>query len=391
MKRNVFRQIPQEDLQDYQQKILHSYWHPLLLVGCLVLVFEAFMLREIFIRPNPFDTTNPRFVYFMLYLSLFTVTLFGLAYLICNRKRLEQKPHIFQRTYVAYVFFICYWGSFLTAYSHMTSADVSVFLYVAICVTIVAPLTPWQAIALYVSNWLLFFFALKMYIQPQMAAFPSQINTAFTSLLCIAIACILYNNRVRDYLNNKIIVEQSDKIQKMNDQLQAMVLVDELTQIYNRRYLEKELPAVFFEAQQRQEIVAACMVDIDHFKEYNDRYGHQAGDECLQVIASIIWGTAPKGCSHLMRYGGEEFLLLVTGVQADEAATLAEDIRAAVENAAIPHADRPQGSVTISVGLCVTRQNETPSLTQVIRYADEALYEAKQGGRNRVAVFGEGK
>ena len=123
------------------------------------------------------------------------------------------------------------------------------------------------------------------------------------------------------------------------------------------------------------------MIDVDHFKQYNDRYGHQKGDECLQRVAGVIDLAAGKG--KLFRYGGEEFLCLLAQPQTDEAAKLGEEICRYVERLAIPAA-APEGVVTVSVGWAEGRAAERESFEELMAEADRALYRAKQAGRNRV-------
>ena len=123
------------------------------------------------------------------------------------------------------------------------------------------------------------------------------------------------------------------------------------------------------------------MIDIEHFKNYNDSFGHQAGDECLRRVAQAIQTRFHRAGDLVARYGGEEFAVLIAGVSADHARELAESLRESVE--AIP---APHRVVTISVGVAtfVPDRDATPDV--LVRAADEALYAAKDAGRNRVAL-----
>ena len=130
------------------------------------------------------------------------------------------------------------------------------------------------------------------------------------------------------------------------------------------------------------------MCDIDDFKKLNDHLGHAEGDRCLVEIASIIQESVRRDRDHVARYGGEEFLVLLPGVDEEEAISVAERIRKSVEAAAFPNpASRVSRQVTISIGVAVQAQaDDATSPEQLQRQADAALYRAKQTGRNRVLL-----
>lgn len=125
------------------------------------------------------------------------------------------------------------------------------------------------------------------------------------------------------------------------------------------------------------------MCDVDHFKLYNDTYGHIAGDEVLRKIARAL-SNGCRGADHAYRYGGEEFLLILASPSAASAQRSAERHRLAVEALDIPHSASPSGRVTISVGVSILSQDVCGSTDKWLTAADHALYEAKRLGRNRV-------
>ena len=155
---------------------------------------------------------------------------------------------------------------------------------------------------------------------------------------------------------------------------------DALTGLFNRRRLE----AVFAElATVSPELpVAVLMIDVDHFKQFNDQNGHLAGDLCLRAIADLLVGVARKDRDLVVRFGGEEFLVLLPATLADDALRIAERIRSEIEALGIRHADGKTG-VTVSIGAMVDDMSAGSPKT-LIAGADAALYAAKQAGRNRV-------
>jgi diguanylate cyclase (GGDEF)-like protein len=126
-----------------------------------------------------------------------------------------------------------------------------------------------------------------------------------------------------------------------------------------------------------------ALIDVDHFKAYNDTYGHQAGDQILRTVADQLREEA-RGGDAVYRYGGEEFLCVFPEQSLAKATVAAERMRSALEGLAIPHSADSLGVVTLSAGLAMLDPRQTKSVGEVVKEADEALYRAKQLGRNRV-------
>lgn len=383
----LYRKLDAGDRPKLALKTFQSKRVSFFVMAVLILIFEAFMIVTMLSQTSPLAALPEGTTYLFLYFALFGVTLFSLLLLVGLRRYHYKKPVLFLNLGVIYAFFICYWSSYLTAYVHHNTAGISVFVYVCLAVSVLIPMKPWHAALLYVSNWSFFMIILPAYLNPAVDPFASQLNSAFVSLLSMIIAIVFYYARLRDYLNEKTILMQSAQIQEMNVSLNEMVMVDELTRIQNRRFMEREFPHILDAARRDGLPVALLMIDIDLFKKYNDRYGHQAGDRCLYQVVSVVSGFLPAEHSYFVRYGGEEFLLLLVGMEPEEVRDLAEKIRQGVEEAGIEHEDSPEGHVTISIGVCCSRRDGEASLNQLIRYADTAVYDAKAAGRNKVFVF----
>lgn len=170
--------------------------------------------------------------------------------------------------------------------------------------------------------------------------------------------------------------------------LRSLARTDPLTGLYNRRHYELEIEREWRRAMRNRFPVAALMIDVDQFKDYNDTYGHQKGDAVLRQLAQLLGQRFRRSGDLLIRYGGEEFLAVVADTPPEVATQLAEDVRRQVEELDIVHAYSPQQRVTVSIGLAVAI-NEDDFLTghlRLVRLADEALYVAKSLGRNRVSV-----
>lgn len=180
-------------------------------------------------------------------------------------------------------------------------------------------------------------------------------------------------------------VKNHIELKRSRDLLQRLTTLDPLTGIANRRRFDAYLGAEWARAARDEQPLSLIMVDVDHFKRYNDRYGHVVGDQCLSQIAATLQGAVQRPADLVARYGGEEFACVLPGTDLAGAEQTAERIRAAIEHLALPHPDSPvAGHVTISLGVATLFPHAEESSTSLIEAADRALYEAKQRGRNRV-------
>jgi len=171
-------------------------------------------------------------------------------------------------------------------------------------------------------------------------------------------------------------------------QLQQRADRDFITGLLNRRAFSHRAQRIWRHAVRERQHLAVAMMDVDHFKHYNDHYGHAAGDESLRTVAQIIAQHARRPLDVCARYGGEEFIVVWYGVDACQAQVLAEKVRAAVMHRALPHAASPTSScVSISIGLASLLPERDCGLEEALRQADMALYQAKAQGRDRVQLF----
>lgn len=162
---------------------------------------------------------------------------------------------------------------------------------------------------------------------------------------------------------------------------------DSLTGLHNRRSFHRHLDTLWRQSQRENQPIAMLLGDIDHFKRYNDCYGHQAGDETLQRVAFLFEDAARRPLDMAVRLGGEEFALLLYGSSAEDARERAQDLCTRLERQAIEHAASPSGVVTLSVGgVSIVSGEVLRSIDELYVRADQALYRAKAAGRNRVVM-----
>jgi len=176
------------------------------------------------------------------------------------------------------------------------------------------------------------------------------------------------------------------ELRAANEKLQVLSLTDGLTGLANRRRFDEALAEEWGRFRRSGQPFALLLLDIDLFKHYNDRFGHQAGDDCLRAVAGVLRQSARRPGDLAARYGGEEMVLIVPNAEAREAESMAGNIRRAVEALGLPNPDSPMGRLTVSIGVAVIGRDEFGDPGELLRAADAAMYEAKRAGRGRVRL-----
>lgn len=182
------------------------------------------------------------------------------------------------------------------------------------------------------------------------------------------------------------VLERTAELQKVNLQLEALSTTDGLTGIANRRRFDLTLETEWNRAQRMRQPLALAILDVDWFKNFNDRYGHQAGDDCLRTIAHLLETHIRRTGDLVARYGGEEFAFITPATDTTQALGMAQALCEALRQLGLPHETSPLGCVTASIGVAVMVPAEGETAEVLVKLADEALYRAKKQGRNRVVL-----
>ena len=187
-------------------------------------------------------------------------------------------------------------------------------------------------------------------------------------------------------------VSRERKLRELAVELESQTLVDGLTGIANRRRFDLHLEDEFRRAKRAASPLSLVMIDVDFFKDYNDNYGHQRGDECLARIAAALDDTLHRPRDLVARYGGEEFTVILPDTGPEGALQVAEAMRAKIEALALEHAGSGVARcVTISLGVSTLTPGHPSKMSTLLHAADRALYQAKRSGRNCVVVQAEEK
>jgi len=177
------------------------------------------------------------------------------------------------------------------------------------------------------------------------------------------------------------------KLDVANRELKRLSASDGLTGIPNRRLFDEYIAREWRRARRNSSCISLMMCDVDHFKLFNDTYGHQAGDDCLRQVAGAIQKIMERGADIAARYGGEEFAVVLPETPIGGALFIAEKVRHAIHELHIPHAASASGQVTMSIGIASMTPAENSGHEELIHAADKALYQAKHDGRDRVCRF----
>ncbi len=183
------------------------------------------------------------------------------------------------------------------------------------------------------------------------------------------------------------VAERTAELQAANQQLEVLSNTDGLTGLSNRHRFDQVWAQEWQRAVRQGLPLAVVMIDVDHFKLYNDQFGHPAGDECLRRVAAVLAHSVRRAGELAARYGGEEFVVVLPGLDANGALQEAERIRTEVSALGIPHTGSSAGAVvTVSLGVASRVPQREEGLYLLLQEADDALYQAKHGGRNRVGL-----
>ena len=228
---------------------------------------------------------------------------------------------------------------------------------------------------------------LVVFIRPQPLAWVLSCNYFYASIAVISLAVNLYIAQYsrRDYLTAQLLSDKCDELAQANCALAEQARTDPLTALFNRREIERSFDREWRRAIRHQLQLSFLMIDVDHFKNYNDKFGHPRGDECLKALALMLQKVFSRGADVVARYGGEEFAVLLPETDNKSAQQLAMAL--AVE---LANYDWNSNSsciaepITLSIGLASGTPKQGDEYASLIALADESLYAAKEQGRNRL-------
>lgn len=350
----------------------------------VIIGVQAFNLLYALIYTNGKLHSVSSRVYSSLYLFLMLLSVIGLFLHRYLKKNLPAKAMLTVRLQVIYGFLLILWGACTTAYDQRVSDNVTVYLIVAFTVSVLVYMTPGQAAVSFVTVQIFLFLAIPAFQTDSTRLHGVLLNTVVMTLLSFLIAVYRYSNYRKGYLIHQEMLEK-------NRILNEAANHDSLTGLYNRRFLNGQMDEIYRYCARNQRTMTIMMMDIDSFKNYNDTYGHQQGDECLRRMTWRLLQEMDPKQEYLIRYGGEEFLYVGTNLDHKTAQEKAEEFTKVIRDLIIGPSEKDPRNITISIGLFT----EIPSMEMAedkewinsVARADSALYEAKNSGKDQWIDF----
>lgn len=387
--KKVFLTLTPEQKIKFQQYLPTKVYQTEKNISILVAASQLCMIL-LFLSNKRVSFENPRTLgYFSLYVFLLTIT--GIAYLLYTYTVRHQKMRAFLWVRRIYAFLLCAWVIGITFLEQMNGNGLSVYYYLLPTTAALLLLTPTESTIIIGSTWCSLMYILYSNPQYQDHMFGYMVNSIFVTVLSLFISLRYYQSTAQEFLDRETIAAQYDEIKTANQLLARLAHVDQLTSLYNRHYLHEAIYPIFSDFQKENAFGVCLMMDIDYFKQYNDLFGHLQGDDCLKRIARVFEEFCEANNATAIRYGGEEFLLLRFSQQPFDAMVFAKNVHDTLQQANIPRDDVPLKRVTVSGGLWFGSLQEVPEIEIAIQQADDALYQAKSQGRNRIVSAVDGQ
>lgn len=356
-------------------------------IAYIVLLTQVCMML-IFICYGKLRIENLRTVgYFLLYLYLAITTSIALVLYRLTYHKKAYTAFLWVRR--SYVICLCLWVLGITCLEQVVGKGLSVYCYLMPTTAAFILLSPKENVCIIGGTWICMSFMLLGFFDFHTNAFSNMINSFFVSILSMFISYRYYHSMAIEYCDRKTISSQYQKIEKSNSLLQRMIHTDQLTQLYNRRYLLDYIFPMFDVCKEKHYNGVFLMLDIDYFKQYNDTYGHLQGDICLKKISDILIKVCDEYGASAVRYGGEEFLIVKMSCESIDGLKFANQLLLHVQTSDLKRVDVELGNVSVSMGLWSGSLLQISNIESAIRYADTALYKAKTLGRNCVVKSDE--
>ncbi len=361
------------------ERILKYFWIILL----IVIGIQIYNLMFTLIYTGWKMNTHSSRVYTFFYVVLLAVSAAGLSGWPYFKRIVPQKAGLIIRLQVLYCAIMLAWALGITLYDQRVSENISTYLISALSISVLSYLTPLQACLMYGSAQVIMYICLPYYQPEGTSNYGSYVNASIMIIMAVFICFYRYFSERRLYQDKQKILEQ-------NILLNEKANTDPLTGLQNRVFLDGKMEELYRECLEKGISMTVMMIDVDDFKKFNDTFGHQAGDSCLQMTAQELkkFINIEKE-EYLIRYGGEEFMYAGTEINTEEAFTKGQKMRAAVENMELPFESDRSSAVTVSIGIYTA----VPELSEkekdwfnYITKADDALYQAKRAGKNKVVM-----
>lgn len=352
-------------------------------IAYTMLILQLFMILIFSIRSGGIFYSRRRFCYVLSY----TVLCLSLLLLLLIHKRSQHNWRLHTRICILFGIVLALWVSSISYLDSLGELSIVVYCSFLPMMAVFLILPPYIISMIFIFTCVLTDMLVLSTPYGKENLFSTLINSIFICVLSVIYSTRLYHARLTEIYDKIIIEQKNEQLEAANKKLDQLSMTDALTSLGNRRYLEEAIRIPLEKYGIHMGSLSVMLLDIDFFKQYNDIYGHLQGDYCLQAVSAILSESAEKSPFRAVRYGGEEFVLVITGKSSEQVFSIAEHIRTMVEANKISGPEIKDTSVTISIGISFREHWESGLLDTTISEADQALYRAKQKGRNRTEMF----
>ncbi|MDX1358828.1 MAG: GGDEF domain-containing protein, partial [Clostridia bacterium] len=309
------------------------------------------------------------------------IILFTGALYFMEKRLKESRITLFRMIIMTGLMILLFFGMGMKLISDGTFFQPSIYILMLLAVSVVPFFNSWEIFSVVLPSQLfLTIYAVISRPSESRELLKLLLDTWGFVIIALIISSLFYLDRIRYF-------KQDLQLKKQNDLLKMRSEVDALTSVFNRRKLDSTMEMEWKRSSRTGKPFAFLLIDLDHFKNYNDTYGHTEGDICLRKTAIIMQKNLRRASDEIFRYGGEEFGVILPFTDVKSAQLVAERLRSKVEEAAITHEGTEPGVLTVSIGITSAVGDKDIQYQEMYIEADKALYAAKRAGRNRIISF----
>lgn len=390
----MFIKVPEKNLKEFNAYINRINIERGKATAAAFIFIESFLILFFMLTKRQQFFKVPVLYYGIIYLLVLIGMIIYLAAFIKLGKNMPKYQTSIIYTGISFALFILFCHAGLSILDQLSSGQIIVYVVAVISVAVCPIYEPSALIIIYFCVHVPFIIFMTYLQKSSNLLYMNYVNSTSFIIVSWVISWMRYKSQVEIFINGKIIEEKNIELERLNkelaeanNKLKKLSRTDSLTGINNRYMFDRTIKIEWNRCQRHFVPLSLLIIDIDFFKAFNDNYGHQAGDYCIQKIAGVIKSCAKRASDTVARYGGEEFAVILPYVEKEDAYKIAEKIRCSVEILNIKHEySSASRHVTISTGVNTVIPSDKLSIRDFIRTADKALYEAKDNKRNNTVV-----
>ena len=380
--------MEESDKKEFNREITSYNKYILYAMGVITLIVECMTMSRIFIFSEvKLGSLNNR-IYFGFYLVLIITAIFML--LTQKPWKTKKKENFNTVLLIQYIFICvyCIWSTAFNMYELRRNPYIWQYINCIIIAAVFLYLKPKCMMSLLVINHVVFTSYLVYLTHNGLDMYGNIVNSSIILLVVLFVSISRYIGKLQDFKIRKKLLFTNYELEKLNDKLNSLTITDSLSTLNNRRYFDEKLIQYWDYCILNGLSMTIIMMDIDDFKNFNDVYGHQAGDDCIVKISSVLRNTFKRKDDIVVRYGGEEFTAILINTTKENVKILTDNICKSVIALKMPNKmNGKEQNVTVSLGVYSELPNDADNATDFVEKADKALYSAKENGKNQVKWF----